>query len=267
MKKAIFILISILGGVAVAAIGCVVLIDWTLDGQWSIDASDWLSAICAILSLMGTVSLAVVAVLQTDRASKQNEALAKQNEELRKINDRQFKIANQQFYPLLEVERASLAPGKVINLFFLEKWKRGSINVMDPAGAGSFFMVDAREDTSVEPKKNSAVTFILKNAGDAIIKEIGIYRMKIVSPFEKEADLTWNLETFTFTKGKTQPIEISFYHNNRAYLSKAVCFEFYLYFRILTISNVEFYEKLSISACEFSSYGKIEMLSEEKIIE
>lgn len=264
MKKKITILICVLSGITFITIGSFVLIDW-LKFNWSLNLSDWLATICSILSLVGTISLAVVAVMQTDKANKQNEALMEQNEKLQKINDKQFKITNQQFYPLLEIEQASFAPGQVENLFFLEHWKIGSINIMDPISTGSFFMVDAREDTSVEPKINSAVNFILKNISEAVIKEIVIYKIVVEKPFNKVADLKWKLETFTFTKGKIQPIKISFYHNNEAYIYKKANFEFYLYLRILTISNVLFYEKLSISASVNASYGKIEMISEEEI--
>lgn len=265
MKKIIIILISVLFGVAVVAIGCVILIDWYSDGQWSINLSDWLSAICAILSLIGTVSLAVVAVLQTEKANKQNEALAKQNDELQKINDKQFKIANQRFYPLLKVEEVKLASYKTTENVDLSHWQDGAGNYLNPDYPGSFFSIDARVDRNVAPTIKSTVKFNIKNISEAIIKNVEIYQIAINSPINNIADVGWDLYVFTFTKNKNHSMELSFYHSDSVFVTRQDALNFSLFLKITTVSDVTFYEKIYIFATPGYGYGEIEMIGEEKV--
>lgn len=264
MKKKVIIITSVLGALTVAVLLVCGLVDKFCKDNLTV--SDWLAASCSILSLIGTTALAIVAVWQTEKANKQNEALIVQNTELQKINDRQFKIANQQFYPLLEIDNVRFINEDVKENVRLDNWENGISNILDKSIMGSFINIDARVQNDNAPTRKTRVIFEIKNISEAIVKEIEIYKYTCSTPLNNIVDTSWPLYIFTFSKNKTLLLEMDFYHNQDICTTRGNAINFCLFLQIKTVTGVTFYEKLHVWVSAGYSYGEIDELSEEKIV-
>ena len=263
-KKIIIISVGLVVLTAVVLLVCG-LVD-KLCHHNSLTVADWLAASCSILSLIGTTALAIVAVWQTEKANKQNEALIEQNKELQKINDMQFKIANQQFYPLLEIDNIHFSNEEIKENIQLDNWENGITNILDKNIMGSFIRIDARDQNDNAPARKTKVVFEIKNISEAIIKEIEIYKYTCSAPLNNIVDTSWPLYIFTFSKNKTFMLKMDFYHNKDICTTRGNAINFCLFLQIKTVTGVTFYEKLHIWVSAGYSYGEIDKLSEEKIV-
>lgn len=265
MKKKIVIIITILGLLTVSTLLTLGLLD-KFHCENKILLSDWLMVACSILSLIGTTALAVITVWQTEKANRQNEALIEQNTELQKMNDRQFKIANQQFYPLLEPSDLSCKSFSVSEDINLANWQSGVVNSVDLSAPITFFHIDARKgQDNLAPKFETQVTCKITNISQAIINELEIYKFTCSSPFNNIVNTSWELFISTLTTNKYRILKMSFYHNNETVISRRDAVNFDLFFRIKTISNVIFYEKMHVFASNDYSFGEIEKVSDYEI--
>ena len=257
MKKIIGIYLSILVTLAILALIIIIVIDACVY-DWSLKLSDWLSVVCTGLSLIGTISLAVITVFQTDVANKQNK-------ELQKINDKQFKIANQRFYPLLKVNNVTFFPGKIVAMPNLGFWEKSITNLMDENNRGAFINIDARANKDTTNAVCSKIKFSICNVSDAIINEVKIYKYSAGSPINDIIETEWPIDVFILNNGESCSLEICFYHNNESILNNHNAINFNLFMRINTITKVSFYEKVNFFATDIYSYGVVEQLSENLI--
>ena len=264
-KKIIIISVGLVVLTAVVLLFCG-LVD-KLCHHNSLTVADWLAASCSILSLIGTTALAIVAVWQTEKANKQNEALLEQNTELQKINDRQFKIANQQFYPLLGIGNIHVSNEHVGNNIPLDNWKNGVIKTWEKNVLGSIVRIDARDHVKGAYNQRTSVGLEIKNSSEAIIKEIEIYKYICSAPIESGADVYWPLFTFTFSSNTVRALNINLYHNREVCTDKGDILNLCLFLKVKTITDVTFYEKIHLYLSKVLSLGEIESISDKELID
>ena len=246
LKIIICIVVGIL--ILLAVIICIICgVNACIQGE-PIKMGDWLMAGCALLSMFGTVILACVSVVQSDRANKLNERLIKQNEELQKINDTQFKIVNQNMFPTLAIRNIMMKEifdSTTSN--FLINWENNFLKLERTNGnMFSSFSVDCRLDRKVNEHDLLKITFDLVNDGDTKVHDIAIYKINITDPINNSADVKWPIEFGILNPGESTDVEIFLAHNIHCLLAKCQPMKITLFLRMKNLMGLTFYENLNI---------------------
>ncbi len=225
--------------------------------------ADWLSAACAILSLIGTIFLSCVAILQTDKANQMNDKLFKQNADLQKINDRQFQIANQEWYPLLRPIKANVDytewgvfKGKIWGDFWEDR---------ERCYYGFRFGYSKNPTDTILSSKSKELRMILclKNDSKCRIKKLKLYQIVLSDPYDILLDEAKEIEGLMF-EGQKVWLDFGISHYYQAFFQKGNK-DFYLFFEIETITGVKFYQKILVGQNSSFTETKIETISEDKI--
>lgn len=220
--------------------------------------ADWLAVACAILSLIGTIFLSCVAILQTDKANQMNDKLFKQNEKLQAMNDRQFQIANQDWYPLL-------FPESVITLRDREEKHTDLINKrLNEMGKNATFQMSriwyCNDPTNKGISKKEffvKLNLLLRNDSKSKIGRIKLYKIVSCEPYDDLLRDYNNVERegVLFANDKFC-LEIEINHHMQEFFQKSEQ-EYGLFFEIETITGVKFYQKMILKQWHFSD-GEID---------
>lgn len=230
-----------------------------------IHLGDWLIASCTVLSMFGTVFLAIVSVRQSERANDLSEKLLKQNEELQKINETQFKIANQKLFPLLTCKPWPIKLQRNIDSIKVSKnWERRSTSsLVEPLKV--VIEVDARFDKSDVAKYLMDIQVDLSNNGDVNVSNVEIYKIAIGSPLNNIVDVWWPLVDTIVAPGRQGSVLFRFFHDNDKFCKTDEVLNFSIFIKMKTLTGVEFYEKIDILSSVGWSKHSLEKLSMEKL--
>ena len=227
--------------------------------------ADWLAVACAILSLIGTIFLSCVAILQTDKANQmndklfeQNEKLLAQNEELQKMNDYQFKIANQDKIPFLRaVESKMLQPDENTRRSVLRSWQSKWIKrtMVQNQSVARVSLGLAPKNTP--PTDVTVLAIILKNESGAVIQQIKTTKIEIYGPIQFEEKRDCNLLGSPLLKDESVGLFLDISHLNDTFPEKKFV-QMYIDIELETITGLKFPEKISLFANETGGLASME---------
>lgn len=236
----------------------------TLNSDDEIKASDWLMATCSVLSMFGTIFLAYVSFLVSNRANRLNELVIQQNEKLQQINDTQFKIANQKLFPFLYGSTSMIYNSSFSDYIIPTNWKLGCSRTLEEKSK-VYIDIDARWDKNKEAKLKATTLCTLWNKSSVIISKIEIYKIAINNPFNNIHSVNWVLTDSILKIEQSICIYFNFFHDNDKFIPNGDSLSFSFFLKMETITGVSFYEKIYVRSMPGSGICDIDKISMDKI--
>lgn len=229
-----------------------------VNGCENLRLSDWLTASCTILSLIGTVLLSCVSIYQSGNANDINERLFAQNNELQKITDYQAKLSNQENYPFLCADEVKFSLDDVEDEMAVDSswFKKGEDNYSFLEYYHKLLYKVNCKTNEKEIGKHFILTFSLYNNSNAKISRLKIKEYSFKNPLILQKNVSIECKNI-LQKGDKINYEFNFYVDDAFQEDKVKLLNVKMAIEITLVTGIVFIEEIRLTNCNFAEPGYI----------